>query len=93
MGLRHDRYVEGAFGKLQSKYNYGYSNVSARVRTVMAYADYCISKGVNCARIAFLSNPFKKANNGVLGVNVGATDPAYNARRLTETKAIIAAYR
>lgn len=73
MGLRHDRYVEGAFGTLQSKYNYGFSNVAHLVRTVMAYADYCISQGVSCTRVAFLSNPFKTSNNGVLGVNVGST--------------------
>ncbi|MFO1128737.1 MAG: zinc-dependent metalloprotease family protein [Rhodospirillales bacterium] len=93
MGLRHDRYVEGALGTLQSKYNYGFSNVAARVRTVMAYADYCSSQGVSCTRVAFLSNPNKKSNGGALGVKVGATNPAFNARRLKETKATIAAYR
>lgn len=93
MGLHHDRYADGALGTLQSKYNYGFSSVDHLVRTVMAYPDYCNSKGVSCTRVGFLSNPFKTSNNGVLGVNVGLTDPAYNARRLNETKAIIAAYR
>jgi Metallo-peptidase family M12B Reprolysin-like len=82
MGLRHDRYVERAFGRLQSKYNYGFSNPEHRVRTIMAYPDYCSSKGVDCTRVGFFSDPFKRANGGVLGVNVGQRDPAFNARRL-----------
>ena len=93
MGLRHDRYVERAFGRLQSKYNYGFSNPEHRVRTIMAYPDYCSSKGVDCTRVGFFSDPFKRANGGVLGVNVGQRDPAFNARRLNETKGIVAGYR
>jgi hypothetical protein len=93
MGLRHDRYVERAFGRLQSKYNYGFSNPEHRVRTIMAYPDYCFSKGVDCTRVGFFSDPFKRANGGVLGVNVGQRDPAFNARRLNETKGVVAGYR
>jgi len=93
MGLRHDRYVEGAFGKYQTKYNYGYSNTTKLVRSVMAYADYCSSLGKSCTRVGYFSNPFKTVNGGAIGKNTGTTDPAYNARRLSETKATIAAYR
>lgn len=93
LGLRHDRYVENAFGKLQTKYNYGYSNVAKLRRSVMAYPQYCNSFGKNCTRVAYFSNPFRTVNGGVIGVNVGSTNPAYNARRLNETRGIIAAYR
>lgn len=93
MGLDHDRYVSGGFGADQSHYNYGYSNVAHLVRTVMAYANYCNSKGVSCTRVGFFSNPNKSSNGGVLGVAVGKKDAAYNAYRLNQTRAAIAAYR
>jgi len=93
MGMRHDRYVEGAFGKYQTKYNYGYSNPAKLVRSIMAYADYCNSLGKNCTRVGYFSNPFKNVNGAPIGRNTGTTDPAYNARRGTLVKGIIAAYR
>jgi hypothetical protein len=93
MGLKHDRYAENAFGSDQSHYNYGYSNPPKRVRTVMAYADYCTSKGVSCTRVGFFSSPYRTSNGGALGVKPRAKDPAYNAYRLNQTKAAIAAYR
>jgi hypothetical protein len=93
MGLRHDRYVEHAFGILQNKYNYGFSNVTHRVRTIMSYPDYCNSQRVSCSRVGFFSNPFATSNGGTLGVNLGQRDPANNAQRLRETKAIVAGYR
>lgn len=93
MGLTHDRYAEGAIGVLQDKYNYGYSAIDCQVRTVMAYANYCNDNGATCTRIDYLSDPSKTYNGCVLGVDVGSTDPAHNARRVDETKEIIAGYR
>lgn len=93
MGLKHDRYAEGKMGTDTSHYNYGYSNVAKRARTIMAYADYCYSKGVSCTRIGYFSNPYKAYNGGVLGVKPGVTNAAHNAARLNQTKAAIAAYK
>ena len=93
MGLKHDRYAEGKLGSDQTHYNYGFSNLAQRARTIMAYADYCYSKGVSCTRIGYFSNPYKTYNGGTLGVKPGATNPAYNAYRLNQTKAAIAAYK
>lgn len=93
MGLKHDRYAEGRFGSDQTHYNYGYSNVPKRARTIMAYADYCNSRGVSCTRVGFFSNPYKTYNAGVLGVKPGLANPAYNTLRLNQTRAAIAAYR
>ncbi len=88
MGLRHDNYVDPT-GKGSKNYNHGYSNLKAKMRTVMAYNNECVSKGFNCTRINWFSSAKIKATGNVK-IGAGGQD---NSKRLGETYVAISAYR
>ena len=55
MGLRHDWYMDR--GVTPFTYAHGYVNLTARFRTIMAYADACASQSISCTRLLAFSNP------------------------------------
>jgi hypothetical protein len=71
MGLHHDRYVESS-----SSYDYafGYVNVGAKWRTIMAYDNECADAGVNCPRLPYFSNPNLTYGGDPMGVAQGTVD-------------------
>jgi hypothetical protein len=91
MGLYHDRFVSDPAP--DSVYNYGYVNLSSRIRTVMAYNDRCAPDF--CTRVNYLSSPTIRARPGnvVIGVSQGNPGAADNTRRLKTTRVAISNYR
>jgi hypothetical protein len=88
MGLHHDRFVESPAPA--SKYNYGYVNKNARIRTIMAYPNACPS----CARINnFSSSTTFGPGGAIIGIRAGRPGAADNTRRLNETRNAISGYR
>jgi len=92
MGLFHDRFSEGSAAP-PSQYNFGYVNVPARFRDIMAYADQCVSQSVNCPRINNFSNPRVSHNGYATGIPQGTAGAADGARKLNETRTAVANYR
>lgn len=91
MGLNHDRFVVAPAPR--SQYNFGYVNLSARIRDVMAYNNACVARGFNCTRVQYFSTPRIKVNNRQkIGVRAGRPGAADGARRLNETRRAIAGY-
>jgi hypothetical protein len=91
MGLRHDRYVEPAAPA--TAYNYGYVDTVGKFRDIMSYANKCTAAGITCTRIPYFSNPTVTYNGRPTGIAVGTTGAAYGARKLSETRTVISAFR
>ena len=92
MGLQHDRYVvSGNPGN--NFYNFGYVNYAQRVRTIMAYNNFCADRGQNCTRINWFSSPTVRATgNVVIGRARNTTGAADNTLRLKQTRTPISQY-
>lgn len=90
-GLLHDRYVHDPAPN--SKINYGYVNLQAKVRTIMAYNNECVANGFNCERIPFFSTPKVKYRGKTIGVAKGRPGAAAAATRLNQTSKAISNYR
>lgn len=86
IGLNHDRYVVAT--KPAGTYNYGYVNLSGRVRSIMAYNNACADRGFNCTRVNMFSTPLRRFQGKVIGT---AADDS--ARMIRRNAARIAAYR
>jgi len=91
-GLEHDRYVVSPTPP-KSEYNFGYVNLAARIRSVMAYNNHCDDNGFTCTRVPMFSTPKKKYQGDKLGVPKGKKGAADSRRRLNETRSAIAGYR
>jgi len=95
-GLEHDRFqIEQETGKTppKSQYHFGYSNLEAKVISVMAYQGECYVNGLTCVRAPMFSTPDKTFKGHTMGIAKGQAGAADAARRLDETRATIAAYR
>lgn len=91
MGLRHDRHVEPTAPATQ--YNYGYVDTVGRFRDIMSYANKCSAAGISCTRIPYFSNPYVLYNGRPTGIRIGSAGAAYGARKLSETRSVISAFR
>lgn len=91
MGLEHDRYVSAPAPN--SRYNFGFVNKNAKIRTVMAYNNECADSGFNCTRIPYFSTPRKKYQNKIIGKAKSRPGAADASRRLNETSRAISTYR
>ncbi|MEJ8572164.1 M12 family metallo-peptidase [Microbaculum marinum] len=98
-GLEHDRYqlvtYEGQPEPPNTKYNFGYTNLKADVRSVMAYNAECGDKQPDrsCPRVPMFSSSKKKYEGAKLGQRRGRKGAADASRRLNETRAGVASYR
>ena len=91
MGLNHDRYVSDPAGT--NIYNFGYVNFAQRVRTIMAYNNFCADRGQNCTRINWFSSPTIRATgNVVIGRARNTAGAADNTLRLKQTRTPISQY-
>jgi hypothetical protein len=91
MGLHHDRYVRPGYPN--SDYNFGYSNCPKRVRTIMAYPDYCRAKCTSCTIVNYFSSPtIRGPGKAVLGIAQNRPGAADNTRRLRETRTGVSQY-
>lgn len=91
-GLLHDRYVEDRNAP-NSKINFGYVNLQAKIRTIMAYNNQCADNGFNCERIPFFSTPRVKYKRNTIGIAKGRPGAAAAATRLNQTSKAISQYR
>jgi hypothetical protein len=93
MGLRHDRFVESPAPP--TEYNFGYNNCRARLRTIMAYADFCLARCPEfCTRVNYFSSATRKGPDGAkIGIPAGTRGAADNARRLNRTRTAVSRYR
>ncbi|WP_237152733.1 reprolysin-like metallopeptidase [Oryzibacter oryziterrae] len=90
LGALHDRYVSPKAPA--SAYGYGYVNLQARLRTIMAYDNACQVKGFSCARVPYFSTPRIRYAGKAIGSAAGNGDAADNARYIQQNAAKIAAY-
>jgi hypothetical protein len=84
LGAAHDRYVVADASPGPGGYNYGFVDVAARVRDMMAYPNECAANGVRCTRLLTYSNPDIIHNGKPLGVAVDNPKAANAARRIRE---------
>ena len=92
MGLDHDRYHEGNRAP-KCKFNFGYVNLSASVRTIMAKNTKCADRGKFCRTVPYFSTPNRKPNGVRIGKPKCTLGAAHNVRQLNINRAAIAAYR
>ena len=91
MGLNHDRYVSDPAGT--AIYNFGFVNFQKRVRTIMAYNNFCAERGQNCTRINWFSSPTIRATGDVvIGRARNTAGAADNTLRLKQTRTPISQY-
>lgn len=89
LGARHDRFVDPS--SVTTAYNFGYVDLTARVRTVMAYNNACTDRGFNCTRVGYFSSASLSLNGRPLGATSGLqTD---NARAISERAPTAANFR
>ena len=92
LGMNHDRYV--VEDPDPNAINFGFVSLDEGRRTLMAYANECIDKGVNCPRVVTYSTP-----DAVLGgdrrwgVSMDRPNPAYNREILCRYAPEVAKYR
>jgi hypothetical protein len=93
MGLDHDRFVMPAAPN--TTYNFGFVSLPGQFRDIMSYNNQCAQANpvVNCQQINNFSNPNVTFNNLPTGIPAGTDGAADSARRLTETKDAVGAYR
>lgn len=89
LGLQHDRYAAGG----GEGFNYGYVNVGARIRSIMAYDDRCVARGITCTRVNAFSTPRRRFDHEEIGVAARERGAADNARRLNATRKAVSKYR
>ena len=91
MGLEHDR------GSLvfdePDQYNYGYVNLAARIRDIMAYDAACRDQGFRCRRVKMFSTPRRPFRSERLGKRMRSPEAADGVRRLNETRGDVAGFR
>ena len=84
LGAAHDRYVLPGAVPGPASYNYGFVDVAARVRDMMAYPNECSVNGIRCARLLTYSSPDIIHNGKPLGVAASDPKAADAARRIRE---------
>lgn len=91
MGATHDRYVNDGDGAYP--YSHGYVNTQGKWRTVMAYNNKCSSKGYNCTRIPYWSNPRVSYQGTPTGISQNVRNSANNVLTLNNTAYTVANFR
>lgn len=91
LSMHHDRFV--VTPQPAGTHHYGYSNPRLRLRTIMAYENYCGSQGVECRRWLGYSNPHLFMKSEVLGAPIGQTNAAHNRNILCAAAGSISQYR
>lgn len=91
LGLRHDRYVSAEASR--NEFNFGYVNVKARIRTIMAYANKCADRGITCSRIPYFSDDKRRYNGDKIGVAKGRGGAADAIRALRDNGSVISGFR
>ena len=90
LGAKHDRYVTT---NTSSRSSYGFSNIDAQFRTVMAYDDQCDDLELDCERIPHFSNPDVDYNNGITGIALPSDEAADNAGMLNYSALSVANFK
>ncbi len=99
IGMRHDRYVDHSRG---TGFNFGFSNLAVKLRTLMAYSNYCTDSGTSCIRINRYSSPreiavsdpnTKKLVWVKMGIKKGSPSAAHNEELLCKNINVISRFR
>lgn len=93
LGAAHDRYVMPNAAPGPASYNYGFVDVTARVRDMMSYANECNAQGVRCVRLFIYADPDIMHNGRPLGVPVTSPKAAAAARRIREIAPYVTQFR
>lgn len=93
LGAAHDRYVTPNAAPGPIGYNYGFVDVAARVRDMMAYANECTAQGLRCIRLFIYADPDIIHNGRPLGVPVANPKAAAAARRIREIAPYVTQFR
>ncbi len=88
-GADHDRYVNDGGN---ANYNYGYSDLTRRFKTIMAYGDECADANKRCTSIRHFSNPNVNYNTAPTGIAASSPNAADNAKMLNFTAPSVANY-
>ncbi|XOV84793.1 MAG: M12 family metallo-peptidase [bacterium] len=91
LSMHHDRSVVSH--QPPGTYTYGFSNRNLRIRTIMAYGNYCSSLGFTCRRMPLYSNPELYAKSERMGVPIGEPDAAHNRNMLCVAAGPVSGYR
>lgn len=91
MGLEHDR--GSLFFDEPDQYNYGYVNLAAKIRDIMAYDAACQEQGFGCRRVKMFSTPRRPYEGDKLGKRMRSPEAADGVRRLNETRGDVAGFR
>lgn len=92
MGALHDRFGMRPQTFPNSQFRFGYVNLQARRRTVLAYNNLCVANGFNCTRIPYFSAP--RVVGGVrIGIAAGQSGAADNTRVIVGSKTFVSQYR
>ena len=92
LGMNHDRYV--VEDPDPNAINFGFVSLDEGRRTLMAYANECIDKGVNCPRVVTYSTPDPVlGGDRRWGVSMDRSNPAYNREILCRYAPEVAKYR
>ena len=79
-GAQHDRFT-GHPNFIRS-YGHGYVNLQENWRTIMAYDWECNSRGIECPRLLYWSNP--NVNHPTTGSPMGVNDSENNVKAINE---------
>ena len=87
MGARHDAYVDS--GTSPYTYGKGYVNLTARIRSIMAYNNQCSDSGFNCTRVNHWSANGRLYNGNTA---IGSASSQNNVA-LNNSKVAVSSYR
>jgi hypothetical protein len=98
-GLNHDRYtytnIDGKPNPSNANYNFGYTNLTAKFYTIMAYYVQCENAHPGqCAHVNYFSSPTVKAmpGNVTIGKAKGTAGAADNTLRMKQNYSGVAVY-
>jgi hypothetical protein len=98
-GIHHDRYVfaeeNPTLAGDPNLYNFGFVNVPAQKRTVMAYNKECADQTPpeTCRRIPMMSTPRITHEGDLIGIAPVSVDAADDARWMNEQRVFVAGFR
>src|SRR5262245_1289859 len=88
LGLRHDRANNNH--SPATSYNFGFVDLTARIRTIMAYDSQCTNKGFSCKQVERFSTPNEL---GPRGAKLGTEPSENNLEMLCRMATVVEQFR
>jgi peptidyl-Asp metalloendopeptidase len=93
IGMNHDRFVVPEAGPGPDEFNFGFVNVAAGLRSLMAYNNACVAEKKNCQRLLTLSSPNVRFGGGPFGRAIDQADAAYDVEVLCRNAQAVSRFR